>query len=147
MIVVGIDGSEGAGRALRFAAGEASLRGTDLRIVAVWNIPAAFYASEAMAPAIPVDRFEGSMRAAAVRQVDDCLAEYGNLKRHLIVTEGAPPQVLVKAGAGPEELEPAIRAVLEADPHNAQARHNLEVLLRTTGRWVEGVIDAPPGPG
>jgi nucleotide-binding universal stress UspA family protein len=104
MIVVGIDGSEGAGRALRFAAGEASLRGTDLRIVAVWNIPAAFYASEAMAPAIPVDRFEGSMRAAAVRQVDDCLAEYGNLKRHLIVTEGAPPQVLVEKSERAEML-------------------------------------------
>lgn len=96
MIVVGIDGSEGAARALRFAAQEASLRGTDLRIVAVWNVPAAFYASEAMAPDIPVDQFERSMRSAAERQVDECLAEYSDLKRHLIVTEGTPAQVLAE---------------------------------------------------
>jgi len=44
------------------------------------------------------------MRAAAVRQVDDCLAEYGNLKRHLIVTEGAPPQVLVEKSERAEML-------------------------------------------
>lgn len=96
MIVVGIDGSEGAARALRFAAQEASLRGTDLRIVAVWNVPAAFYASEAMAPAIPVDHFERSMRSAVERQVDECLAAYPDLERQLIVTEGTPSQVLVE---------------------------------------------------
>jgi nucleotide-binding universal stress UspA family protein len=96
MIVVGIDGSEGAARALRFAAQEASLRDTDLRIVAVWNVPAAYYASEAMAPNIPVEQFEQSMRAAAERQVDECLDEYPDVKRHLIVTEGTPSQVLVE---------------------------------------------------
>lgn len=95
MIVVGIDGSEGAARALRFAAQEAALRSTELRIVAVWNVPAAYYASEAMAP-IPVDHFEWSMRAAAERQVDACLAEYPGVQRHLIVTEGTPSQVLVE---------------------------------------------------
>jgi nucleotide-binding universal stress UspA family protein len=95
MIVVGIDGSEGAARALRFAAQEASWRGTDLRIVAVWNVPAAYYASEAMAP-MPVDHFERSMRAAVERQVDDCLAEYPDVERHLVVAEGTPSQVLVE---------------------------------------------------
>jgi glycosyltransferase involved in cell wall biosynthesis len=48
-------------------------------------------------------------------------------------------------GSGPEVLEGAFRAVLELDPGNAQARHNLRVLYRATGRWVEGVIDAPAG--
>jgi nucleotide-binding universal stress UspA family protein len=95
MIVVGIDGSEGAARALRFAAGEASLRGTDLRIVAVWNVPAAYYASEAMAP-IPVEQFETAKRSAAERQVDECLAAYPDLERHLTVVEGTPSQVLVE---------------------------------------------------
>jgi hypothetical protein len=50
-------------------------------------------------------------------------------------------QVLIRAGATEAELEPAIRAVLDVDPKHAQGRHNLEVLLRKTGRWVEGVID------
>jgi nucleotide-binding universal stress UspA family protein len=103
MIVVGIDGSEGAARALRFAAQEASLRGTDLRIVAVWNVPAAYYAGEAMAP-IPVDEFERSMRSAAERQVDECLAEHPGLESHLIVTEGTPSQVLVEKSERAEML-------------------------------------------
>jgi hypothetical protein len=56
-------------------------------------------------------------------------------------------QVMVKAGAGPVEREPAVRAVPAVDPGHAQARHNPEVLLRTTGRWPEGSDRpaAPPG--
>ena len=96
MIVVGIDGSESAAHALRFAALEASLRDTELLIVAVWNVSGAYYASEAMAPAIPIEEFELSMRAAAERQLEKCLAEYPDVKRHLIVTEGTPSQVLVE---------------------------------------------------
>jgi len=52
-------------------------------------------------------------------------------------------QVIIKAGADPVELDPAIQAVHEIDPQNAQARHNREVLMRNTGRWIEGVIDSP----
>ncbi|HYH68835.1 MAG TPA: hypothetical protein VD866_29350 [Urbifossiella sp.] len=52
-------------------------------------------------------------------------------------------QVQVKAGASPAELEPAIRAVPAADPGHGPVRHNLEVLLRTTGRWPEGGSDVP----
>jgi tetratricopeptide (TPR) repeat protein len=64
-----------------------------------------------------------------------------------VAVRSALMQVLIKAGADPVELEPAIRSVLELDPGNAQARHNLEVLLRKTGRWVVGVVDGPPGAG
>ena len=48
---------------------------------------------------------------------------------------------LIAASAPVEELEAAFRGVLEVDPANTQARHNLEVALRNTGRWVEGVLD------
>lgn len=104
MIVVGIDGSDGAARALRFAAEEASLRGADLRIVAVWNVPAAYYAGEAMAPAMPIDHFGKSMQTTAERQVEECLAGYPDLKTHLIVTEGTPAQVLVEKSERAEML-------------------------------------------
>lgn len=43
-IVVGVDGSNCAHAALEFAAGEAALRGTRLRIVCAWDIPPAIYA-------------------------------------------------------------------------------------------------------
>jgi len=104
MIVVGIDGSEGAKRALRFAAEEATLRNTDLRIVAVWNVPAAYYAGEAMAPSMPTDEFEQSMQATARRQVDESLSAYPDLETHLIVTEGTPAQVLVEKSERAEML-------------------------------------------
>jgi hypothetical protein len=50
--------------------------------------------------------------------------------------------VHIAANAPSEVLEKAFRGVLERDPHNDQARRNLEVLYRKTGRWVEGVLDA-----
>lgn len=96
MIVVGIDGSDGAARALRFAAEEATLRSTDLRIVAVWNVPAAYYAGEAMVPSMPVDQFGRAMETAAEHQIAEHLAGYPDLKTHLIVTKGSPAQVLVE---------------------------------------------------
>ena len=49
-------------------------------------------------------------------------------------------------GAPPDVLEAAFNGVLELDPANAQARHNMQVLMRNTGRWIEGVID-PFAPG
>jgi tetratricopeptide (TPR) repeat protein len=49
--------------------------------------------------------------------------------------------VHIAADSPPPALERAFRGVLELDPGNEQARRNLEVLYRKTGRWVEGVID------
>lgn len=63
------------------------------------------------------------------------LAEAAAADSWAVAPRAALMQILVKAGAGPAELEPAIRAVLEADPGHGPARHNLEVLLRSTGRW------------
>jgi hypothetical protein len=40
-----------------------------------------------------------------------------------------------------EVLKPAFRSILELDPHNDQAKRNLEVFYRKTGRWVEGITD------
>lgn len=44
MILVGIDGSETAQRALISAAHEAALRGEQLRVVYAWQVPPPFYA-------------------------------------------------------------------------------------------------------
>jgi lipopolysaccharide biosynthesis regulator YciM len=47
----------------------------------------------------------------------------------------------IAADSPPKVLEQAFRGVLELDPHNAQAKRNLEVLYRKTGRWIEGIKD------
>jgi len=44
-IVVGVDGSEGSGRALDWAAAEARLRGETLTVVHAWDMPAAIAAT------------------------------------------------------------------------------------------------------
>jgi glycosyltransferase involved in cell wall biosynthesis len=49
-------------------------------------------------------------------------------------------------GSPPEVIEAALRAILELDPNSPQAKHNLQVLMRNTGRWVEGVIDPTEPP-
>ena len=53
----------------------------------------------------------------------------------------------IAADSPPDVLERAFRGVLELDPLNEQAKRNLEVLYRKTGRWIEGVVDptAPMG--
>ncbi|VTR91657.1 family 2 glycosyl transferase : Glycosyl transferase OS=Singulisphaera acidiphila (strain ATCC BAA-1392 / DSM 18658 / VKM B-2454 / MOB10) GN=Sinac_0358 PE=4 SV=1: Glyco_trans_1_2: Methyltransf_24: Glyco_transf_4: Glycos_transf_1: Glycos_transf_2: TPR_7: TPR_6: TPR_10 [Gemmata massiliana] len=50
----------------------------------------------------------------------------------------------IAADAAPEALEAAFRGILELDPGNTQAKRNLEVLYRKTGRWVEGILDGAP---
>jgi glycosyltransferase involved in cell wall biosynthesis/predicted Zn-dependent protease/predicted O-methyltransferase YrrM len=47
----------------------------------------------------------------------------------------------IAAESPPEVLESSFKGILELDPHNAQAKRNLEVLYRKTGRWVEGILD------
>ena len=92
MIVVGIDGSEGAARALAFAAEEATLRRKGLRIVAVWHMPSVVYSGGAMGPSFPFDEFEHSMRAAAERQASEGLAEAPDLVSELVIKEGTRPR-------------------------------------------------------
>ena len=81
-------------------------------------------------------------------EIDRAKAEIAEAIRefpHAIGPRAARMQLLIRAGAGEAELEPAIRSVLEIDPYNPQAKHNLEVLFRRTGRWIEGVLGDPPG--
>jgi nucleotide-binding universal stress UspA family protein len=103
MIVVGIDGSEGAARALDFAANEATLRGRGLRVVAVWHVPMPVY-SGGMIAAFPTDEFEHSMKAAADRQVSQVLARCPDLRHELIVQEGNAAQVLLEQSSGADML-------------------------------------------
>lgn len=93
-IVVGVDGSEGAKEALRFAVEEARLRGASLRLVTAWHVPAALYGA-GVAPAITdPDPFEEGARAAS----DEALAEVGERAKEIeveqVVREGQPAELL-----------------------------------------------------
>jgi nucleotide-binding universal stress UspA family protein len=75
-IVVGVDGSEGARAALRFALEEARMRGEKVRAVAAWHVPVAAYGG-AFVPPDPglVERMGPEARGA----VERALSEAGDL--------------------------------------------------------------------
>lgn len=99
MVVVGVDGSDEAQAALRFALGEARLRGATLRIVHAWTLPAVTGGLGGIAATPSVDYLE-HLRAEAERVVDRALAEFPAGVRPPIerrVVRGTPSAVLIEA--------------------------------------------------
>ena len=96
-VVVGVDGSEGSRRALRWAAAEAAARGDALELVHVWEPPQA-YAPMGLG-AYPVD--PEPIQQAAQEQLDGLVAEARDLAPGVEVrgslVGGAPAQALLEA--------------------------------------------------
>jgi nucleotide-binding universal stress UspA family protein len=101
MIVVGVDGSEGGAAALAFAAEEAALRNTDLRIVSAWWIPVAAYGDGINAPldAATMEAF----RERAEQIADEAAATAKKLQPSVQVEakalSGQPADVLLEQAA------------------------------------------------
>jgi nucleotide-binding universal stress UspA family protein len=96
-IVVGVDGSDGARDALRFALEEARLRGARVHVVAAWQVPVAAYGGALVSPdSALVDQLAAEARSA----VERALAGAGDLAADadvdIVVREGAPAQVLLE---------------------------------------------------
>jgi nucleotide-binding universal stress UspA family protein len=90
-IVVGVDGSSGARAALRYALDEARLRGTGVRVVAAWHLPAAAYAGgygpgDAELEQEARDHLNAALDEADVTDVDT----------DTVVREGNPASVLLE---------------------------------------------------
>lgn len=104
-IVVGIDGSTGAHRALAWAAAEARLRGCRLDVIAAWSLPVQWaqgynveWAVDSAALAEQADARAHEMLAEVVGDGD--LPDWVNI----VVIEGAAAQILVKASATAEMI-------------------------------------------
>jgi nucleotide-binding universal stress UspA family protein len=95
-IVVGVDGSEGARRALRWAAKEAQLRGAVLDVVHTWHIP---YVGASPYAAGTIDWSD--LEPAARATLDHEITKLGQLAAGLQVTPllvtGAPAQAITDA--------------------------------------------------
>ena len=102
-VIVGVDGSEGSIRALRFAVEEARIRGAELLAVNAWHIPPAVYDS-GWAPA-PIDLDE--FRKLAQKALEASLVDAGITNAGVAVTpvlrEGQPADILCLA-AGVDDL-------------------------------------------
>jgi nucleotide-binding universal stress UspA family protein len=102
LVVVGIDGSECSRAALRFAVGEARLRGARLQVVSAWEVPAWAYAvgdTESLGP--------GEFRHEAEVAVEAAMDEARELEPQLDLTSsvahGQPAATLLEA-AGDADL-------------------------------------------
>ncbi len=106
-VVVGVDGSPCAELALRFAAEEAKLRGTRLRVVTAWHVPAMINGGGfAPAAVYPIDstEFEQSATAGLEQTLRSFANELAGLEVEQVVEQGQPSQVLVEQAEGAELL-------------------------------------------
>lgn len=96
-IVVGVDGSDGSRDALRWALGEARLRGTTLRLVHAWGMPYA-PAATGYVP-LPVAPLHDAAGKGAQRLLDGELSqiETGDVRVEPLLVEGAPASALLEA--------------------------------------------------
>lgn len=115
-IVVGVDGSPEAKRALRWALVEASLRGTPVRAVSVWHLPVEV--APAIGPILPVpvyepadaDREEDLRRRtqeqldATVTEVEREIPEAADVHVEQHVVAGHAAEMLIEAAADAELL-------------------------------------------
>jgi nucleotide-binding universal stress UspA family protein len=134
-IVVGVDHSEGAKDALRFALAEAKLRGATLRAVHVWQMQPRIPGIEAALDPLGAELDE--WRRSAEAALEETLAEVGadaagvDVERRVL--EGAPGAVLVA------ESRDADLLVVGSRGHGGFA----ELLLGSVGQQVAHHADCP----
>lgn len=94
-VVVGVDGSPGAREALRCAFEEARLRGTGVRVVAAWHLPAAAYAGGyGPGDAQLYNELEEEARRYVTAALDD--VDVTDVETNTVVREGNPASVLLE---------------------------------------------------
>ena len=103
-IVVGIDGSTCSQEALRFAAGEARLRGEPLHIVSVWHTPTATYIGASFIPELGDDSYKAPAREAAAQEVSEVLGPEAAANAEVVLRRGNAAEELIAASAGASML-------------------------------------------
>lgn len=105
-VVVGIDGSEGSTRALRFALDEARARDAQLRVVSAWHVPPMLYGSGWGMVAVPPDKseFETIARTALEKSLEAVGAETDGVSVTRVVREGQAADVLCEEASGADLL-------------------------------------------
>ncbi|WP_035699981.1 universal stress protein, partial [Glycomyces tenuis] len=100
-VVVGIDGSEPAVRALRWALGYAEQTGARIEAVHAWQIPAMYGTAVA---AVPSGEFRSAAERVLRETVDEALGEHGGLDVERVTEMGHPSKVLVEHSEGADLL-------------------------------------------
>jgi nucleotide-binding universal stress UspA family protein len=103
MIVVGIDGSAGSKAALRFAAKEAELRGTALKVVSAWHVPAGLYSAPTYVE-LDLDSLRQSAVDVAKQEIVDVLGADRASGIDIVTHEGNAAQALLEESREAELL-------------------------------------------
>lgn len=99
-VVVGVDGSDGSSRALRWAAEEARERGAELNVVAAYPRPSARLTSEfGSVPWLERTNWRGDAEATLEETVRDTLGEDPGVTLKLILAEGSAAKALIDLSA------------------------------------------------
>ena len=99
-IVVGVDGSEGAVQALRFAIEEARIRGAELRAVSAWHVPPAVYGTGWAPASTDLDEFRKLAEASLRESVAEAGATEAGIEVTPVVREGHPVDLLLAESEG-----------------------------------------------
>jgi nucleotide-binding universal stress UspA family protein len=94
-VVVGIDGSEGATRALEFAVAEARLRGAGVKAVAAWHVPGSAYQTGWAPYSLDPSEFEQMAATALEQSLAAVAASESDVSVTPILREGQAADVLV----------------------------------------------------
>jgi nucleotide-binding universal stress UspA family protein len=104
IIVVGVDGSAGSAKALRFALEEARLRGAEVKAVGAWHVPAAAYETGWVPISVDPTDYEKIARAALEKTLADAGAADADVSVTSVVREGNAADVLIEEARGDDLL-------------------------------------------
>ena len=102
-VVVGIDGSDTAKSAARWAAKEAEVRGMKLELVSAWEIPVYSYAFGYAIAAIPEELQKGLVaraEEALASALQDARSEARGVEMETIVVQGQAANALLEVSEG-----------------------------------------------
>jgi nucleotide-binding universal stress UspA family protein len=103
-VVVGVDGSEGSKRALRWALEEARLRRAELKVIRAWLYPQIGAYGAVPAELAYVDVLRSDVQEMLDVLVDEVAGENPGVAIVRVVAEGPPAQVLIEAAADADLL-------------------------------------------
>jgi nucleotide-binding universal stress UspA family protein len=103
-IVVGVDGSPGADEALRHALREAQLRGSVVRVVTAWHVPAVAYGGMGAGPLVDPARAFAESAEAILRETLERVDGTRDVPVETVVREGRSANVLMDEAKDAELL-------------------------------------------
>ncbi|HUY70701.1 MAG TPA: universal stress protein [Gaiellaceae bacterium] len=103
-IVVGVDGSDGALEALRFALEEARLRSANVSAVNAWHVPPMAYGAGWVPTTVDFEGYRKVARSALDKSLEEVGAAASGVPVTTHVSEGQPADVLIEAAREAELL-------------------------------------------